>query len=429
MRWSDLRARADIVGGRVLVWWRVDLDEGDSVDQIPPVVVRRKQRDFEYPERSSTGSADPMLAFASTDEFIAELVSAGGRHETVPLGPAELGTDTCTGEMHTVGSADGQAELLRWREVHTHDDAGRVVAAEVTVIDSGRGANGLESGVPWYYELGPAAADDPSPWRRRAIATPTAPRRTGAWLYDALPNIYRADDDTTTATGLPPWMPEVRGSHGQLRRFLDVVGCTLDHLRSRGVHLDRLHTLDDVDARFLPELASWVGWDLAIDRPIPQQRHEVRHAARLYSMTGTLPGCAIWTERLVGWRPAVHEFWPNVFFTNHVGDATVPLDNGSFTVDTGDPAALAALGTRTDTAAYTHDASPDGRYALDKVGLFVTPEPSQTAVEVDALRRRLLDNQHVFLPANVRAVVVIEADDDEVHEEVVVAVTSSTDQI
>ena len=54
---------------------------------------------------------------------------------------------------------------------------------------------------------------------------------------------------------------------------------------------------------------------------------------------------------------------------------------------------------------------------------------SQTAVEVDALRRRLLDNQHVFLPANVRAVVVIEADDDEVHEEVVVAVTSSTDQI
>lgn len=45
----DLRARADIVGGRVLVWWRVDLDEGDSVDQIPPVVVRRKQRDFEYP--------------------------------------------------------------------------------------------------------------------------------------------------------------------------------------------------------------------------------------------------------------------------------------------------------------------------------------------------------------------------------------------
>lgn len=90
---------------------------------------------------------------------------------------------------------------------------------------------------------------------------------------------------------------------------------------------------------------------------------------------------------------------------------------------------LAVLGTRTDTAAYTHDASPDGRYALDKVGLFVTPEPSQTAVEVDALRRRLLDNQHVFLPANVRAVVVIRRTTTRCTKKVVVAVTSSTDQI
>ena len=126
-------------------------------------------------------------------------------------------------------------------------------------------------------------------------------------------------------------MPEASPENGQLRRFVDLFGAGFDHLRSRADGLRDLHAVDTVDYRMLPHMAAWLGWDLSHDKPIPLQRHEIKYAAQLYRITGTLPGSMIWVKRLTGWDARVKEFWRNVFFTNDLGNPDDPDDRGSRT--------------------------------------------------------------------------------------------------
>src|SRR6185436_14057723 len=62
MRVSDFDAEADLVGGRIRVRWDFVPDAGETLSSVPRIVVRRKQRDFEFPP---VAAVDPFLVYDS----------------------------------------------------------------------------------------------------------------------------------------------------------------------------------------------------------------------------------------------------------------------------------------------------------------------------------------------------------------------------
>ena len=120
----------------------------------------------------------------------------------------------------------------------------------------------------------------------------------------------------------------------------------------------------------------------------------------------------IWVKRLTGWDAQVKEFWRNVLFTNDLGNPDDPNDRGSRTLDT--PTRPARGDRHVRRRASTTSATPapgqDAWYSLTTVGVFATPEPGDDAAAVVQKRGRILQNVDVFLPFNLRAVVVIETD-------------------
>ncbi len=178
----------------------------------------------------------------------------------------------------------------------------------------------------------------------------------------------------------------------------------------------------------LPHLAAWLGWNLSVDQPIPLQRHEVRYAAQLYRITGTVPGCVLWAKRLTGWDVQVREMWRTVFVTNDLGNPGDPDDRGSRTLDCSDAALLARLGTADDVGDYTYDAGPDGLHAFTVVAFYATPDPAQTVDDVLARRGRLLNGTTFFLPFNLRAAVVLALASHDGGETSALGLTATIDQ-
>lgn len=424
MKVGALTAEADLLGGRVRARWTVARTPGDPE---PVFRLRRKTRDFTFPPLSP-GEDDPYAVLDGPLEALGAV-----RTFALPPGPADA-----VEVASVLGS--GSVELLRVTRRTTGD------VVEVEVLDPGPDGRGLAAGRPLYYELGWEPPGRPGELEtRQAVAVPTARGSGGAALWELLPDVLRRHDvvpgpERAEWAGIPergtrtPDSVDPRERAGQLRRLLDVVGAGVDHLRSRADGLRDLRDVDAVDARLLPHLAAWVGWDLGWDRPVPARRHEIRYAAKLYGLTGTVPGVAVWTKRLTDWDVDVQEFWRNVFVTNDTGNPDDPRDAGSRTVDTADAALLASLGGRDDRGDYTYDTSPQGRYAFDKVGLFVEPtvedgaggRRTEPAVDVLRKRARLLRSTDRFLPVNMRAVVVV-GGTDEVTDDVHLGVTAGTE--
>ena len=159
-------------------------------------------------------------------------------------------------------------------------------------------------------------------------------------------------------------------------------------------------------------LAAWLGWDLSHGKSIPIQRHEIKYASHLYRVTGTVPGSMLWIKRLTGWDARIKEFWRNVLSTNDLGNPHDPADHGSRTVDTSDEQLLSSMGTFEDGVDYVYDTGTGQQdwYSYNAIGIFARPEPGESAD--DALRKcgRALSSTSLFLPFNLRAVVVLEAD-------------------
>jgi hypothetical protein len=139
----------------------------------------------------------------------------------------------------------------------------------------------------------------------------------------------------------------------------------------------------------------------------------------------------IWVKRLTGWDARVKEFWRNVFFTNDLGNPHDPGDPGSRTLDTSDQALLAGMGTFDDTADYVSDTGtgPGVRYATNAVGVFAEPEPDDSADDVLRKRGRVLGSAGVFLPFNLRAVVVLETETVAATTDVNLGLTRTEDDI
>jgi len=413
---TDFRADADLVGRRVRLGWTFRLAAGETLAAIPSVTIRRKTRDFEFPP---TVADDPFLVYDSDrfdDGTFHTGIGTDPRAADLPDREVRDADGRVVTTTITVSSdVDGRRLESTRRTTHTRlDGDGQVRERSVEILDTGSWPHGLLPGTTYHYELtsslivpaGQSAI-------HRATVTPTDSYGLGRTLYESLPAIHRRHDVVTRPpTEGAEGIPEASPSGGQLRRLMDILGVTFDSLRGTAEGIRGLHDVDHVDHRLLPLLADWIGWDLSFGAAIPVQRHEIRYAAALYRMTGTIPGCRIWVKRLTGWEARIKEFSRNVFFTNHLPDPNDPRDNGSRTVDTDDPDLLAAIGTFDDHVDYTYDTGTTDRdwYAYNVEGIFVRPNADETASAVMRKKDRLSTNFSLFLPFNVRGVVILELD-------------------
>jgi phage tail-like protein len=93
----------------------------------------------------------------------------------------------------------------------------------------------------------------------------------------------------------------------QFRRFLFLFQHLMTTVTDR---IDRIPQLTDpmtADPRFLPWVASWVGFELDESLPVHQQRELVRRSIRLYRTRGTRAGLEEMIEVLTGTRVRVAE--------------------------------------------------------------------------------------------------------------------------
>jgi phage tail-like protein len=424
MKVGSFSAEADIVGRRARISWEVSLGEGEGLGAAPALALRRKQRDFDFPDAGA--GDDPFLVYDST-----KFPPAGTAVAEVDLGEAvDHGARTVATAQSVTREIDGLlVEVLRRTRTVSFDAARNPVGFREEILDVEDRAEGLEPGTTYYYELVGAALPKDDPDAFRGVATPTEVHRSGRLVYDLLPAILRRHDVTRAPAPASLAIPEAAPDNGQLRRFVDLFGAGFDHLRSRADGLRDLHAVDTVDYRVLPHMASWLGWDLSHGKPIPLQRHEIKYAAQLYRITGTVPGCMIWVKRLTGWDAQIKEFWRNVFFTNDLGNPDNPDDRGSRTLDTADHALLAGIGTVDDTVDYVSDTGTgdDDWYSLRTVGVFARPEPEDDATSVVQKRARVLQSVGEFLPYNMRAVVVIETETIAASDDVNLGLTRTAD--
>lgn len=459
MRVENVRAEADLVGRRVRVGWDLVPGEGEDLADAPRLRLRGKRHDFQFPAPDDDFVVYDSAAFPPPGTLLAaeveraptrdgdlvteHLVETVSAEVEVPAGPPGNGNGSGAGNGNGPATVTRTVEVLRRSRWTTRDRAGTLVRRREEVLDVG-GGHGLPAGETRYYELtrpGPSGSDEPAipgALVDRAVVTPTEAYRdtTARRLYEQIPAAYRRHDvvGPPGATRAPGpaigHVPESTTAGGQLRRFLDPIGLAVDQLRSRAEQLRGLHDVADVDARYLPHLAATVGWDLARTAPIPAQRHEIRFASTLYRLTGTLLGCKIWVKRLTGWDAEIVELWRNVLFSNDLGSG-LASDHGSRTVDTDDAELLASMGGPGDRVDYVHDSrtTQDARYALNAIGIFVTP-PAEDLADVTGLlakRDRLLANTALYLPLNLRAVVVLDLPTDESTGDEVLGFTASTD--
>ncbi|MCC7164273.1 MAG: hypothetical protein IT331_17390 [Anaerolineae bacterium] len=418
MRLTEFGADADLVGQRVKVAWEIALEGDEGFGDIPRVRVRRKARDFEFPAENQA----PFELYDS-DTFPP---APGGDLAVHDLPGWELRD----GDTRTVASVITVArrvenkliEAVRRTVINTFHQTYDPITAQfktkpltqrVEVLDTGDLLGGLAPGTTYYYEMScvliPPNSD---PKTYRATSAPTPVYRLNRTLYDMLPAIYQRHD-VVERRALPEeeWVPEASPRSGQLRRFLDPFGAALDSLRGTAEGVRELRDVDHTDYRLLPPLAQWIGWDLSRDQTIPIQRHEIKYAPSLYRITGTIPACLIWVKRLTGWNCRVKEFFPNVFFSNDMGMLERPDDVGSRTVDTSNEELLANIGTPDDHVDYTYDTGTTDLdwYAYNVVGLYVYPNENEPAPDIARKRDKLKRNLSLFMPVNIRGVVILQA--------------------
>jgi phage tail-like protein len=306
MRIEAFTATADLVGRRILLRWTFVPEPGESVAVAPAVTVRRKQRDFAFPQLTA-GDADPYLIHDSA-VFPPAPVAGTLIVRDLPDRDRTEGAQRVREQTVTVAEvvAGAPREVAR-RTVRTVFAADRRVERhEVDLLDVGGIGASLDAGTTYYYRLeAPALPGEPL----LATATPGAPHGHHRTLYELIPEVYRRHDTVTRppddGTGL---LPEAAGKGGQLRRFVDVFGAGLDAVRSSAEGLRSLRDVASVDARFLPLLADWIGWDLTADQDIARQRSELRTAPRLYAAVGTMPGLRSVVDHYTGWSTRITEF-------------------------------------------------------------------------------------------------------------------------
>ncbi len=304
---SGFAATADLTGGRVVLSWTLLPDENGAT---PTVRVRRKERDFSFPPDLGRyvihdGASFPPDGPGTTAH---QLASTSGTADGLRWSEQ---TWTVVG-----AEPDGDVENLRYTErTFTRPDRS-VVRREVELLDAGAGeAGALHAGRTYYYQLDTTSGP---PSSLRATATPGGVYRYHQTLYEAVPAAYRRHDTVDRpedeASAHLPEAKVVKGS-GQLRRLLDVFASAVGALRSSADGLAGLRDVDVTDARFLPLLASWIGWGLTGD-DVARQRQEILAAPARYRTVGTVAGVTEIVEHYTGWSVRIAESAQSIAMTN-----------------------------------------------------------------------------------------------------------------
>ncbi len=164
--------------------------------------------------------------------------------------------------------------------------------------------------VPRYYTLFRMDGALPGGWETRrawrAMATPTARYGFGERMYALLPAVHARYDEPE---------PHDRG-RGQLRRFLEVFGAGMDHLRGSADSLRLRHDAQHVRADLLPRLSRWIGWEPDLTSTVQAQRRDLGFAPEIFATVGTLPNVRALVNRVTGWECRTREFVHSVFLTN-----------------------------------------------------------------------------------------------------------------
>jgi phage tail-like protein len=325
MRIASFRATSDLVGRRIHVSWDVLLEGTETLADIPPVRVRRKTRDFEF-SPDSGAAPDPFLVYDSQSfpppsnppQVTVTLLPEWTRNEGATRTVFEA---LSVAKLITLNDAlPTSLEVLRTTTAISYDAGGRAIQQHVDLLDYGSVPGALVSGTTYYYQLySTAIPADADVSLYRATASATESYGLNRTLYESLPGIYRRHDVTRrpAIAGMES-IPEAAPCSGQLRRFLDPFGLALDSMRSTAEGLRTLHDIDNVDYRYLPLLAQWIGWNLSYDSNIPIQRSEIKNATRLYRGMGTVPTLRAIVSRYTGWYTQVAEFAQNILRTNQL---------------------------------------------------------------------------------------------------------------
>ncbi len=317
MNVSGFVASADIIGRRVRISWDFVPQDPETLADVPPVTLRRKLRDFAFP---SATRPDPYLVYDSTSFPPAPIPGALSVTDLPSWQKNWNGSLTVFEPVSVAVFAGGRmVEVLRRTIGTTYNSSGIPVQQRVEILDTGQYPGNLQANTTYYYQVFslnlPASGDTAQPYRSSAMVTDTyGLNRT---LYDSLPEIYRRHDvQTRPITPGVDSVPEQAPRFGQLRRFVDLFGVALDSIRGGAEGLWTLHDIDRVDARYLPLLAQWIGWELSVDSEIPVQRNEIKTAARLYKLVGTPPGLRALVTQYTGWFAQVTEFAQNLTLSN-----------------------------------------------------------------------------------------------------------------
>lgn len=313
MRFTELSATADIVGQRIWVTWSYVLDPLDTVDLVPDVMLRRKTRDFEFPPLSP---GDPFIVH---DSATFPPPHVPGVLEVTPLPTREVVDDGQRITTTAISVAEvvppGRAqEFVRWTRAVAHDHTGHPIMVTFRLLDAFR----LEDRTAYYYELddgtvpsGEAVAN------YRAVAPAGGVHGANRRIYDLLPEVYKRHDVRVLPEAFAlSGVPEASRSGGQLRRFVDMFGTTVDAMRSSADRLLDLHDGHDTEARFLPGLSSWIGWERTDRAAIPAQRNELLSATRLFDVVGSVPALRATVTQQTGWSSQVAEFHQHIWRSN-----------------------------------------------------------------------------------------------------------------
>jgi phage tail-like protein len=315
---SGFAAQADIVGRRVQLAWEFIPAAGETLADVPPLTLRRKQRDYAFP--AVTSPTDPYLVYDAstfppapvpgalrvTDLDGWERTRHAERHVFEPISVA-------------VWAGGRFVEILRRTVVTVFNLNGAAIRQRVEIVDVGGEPGALQANEVYYYQLFggglPANGDAAAPYRSTAMVTDSYGQNR--IMYHSLPEVYRRHDVLTRppAPGTDS-VPELAPGFGQLRRFIDPFGIAVDSLRGTAEGLRALHDVDRVDARYLSILAQWIGWDVTVDVEIPIRRNEIKSASRLYRLVGTLPGLRALVSQATGWITQVSEFTQNIVRSN-----------------------------------------------------------------------------------------------------------------
>ena len=155
----------------------------------------------------------------------------------------------------------------------------------------------LREGQFYYYSIFVFEVENER-WVRAAdaIGLATEDHRYGEQLFYSMPQFMRQEDLNRRAND---------GVDGPLRRYLDVVGTSLDHLRTEYESLRWLRDPEKISGGLIWPLAQMFGVPFEPAIGMRQARVWLRDATYLYRIKGTRPGVEAAASAMTGWGARV----------------------------------------------------------------------------------------------------------------------------